>query len=166
MQNPEFKGRIMAWADLGLMPQGDLVVQVVMRLLIAALLGGSIGIERELNGKAAGLRTQMLVCVGTAFILIAARLGGIPLAEMSKVIQGILPGIGFIGGGVILKLSQDRQIKGLTTAATIWTTAAIGIAAGLGPVWLAIVGTVAVWIILIIVGFIEKRVWSGDRDNV
>src|SRR4051794_28761950 len=112
MQNPEFKGRIMAWADLGLMPQGDLVVQVVMRLLIAALLGGSIGIERELNGKAAGLRTQMLVCVGTAFILIAARLGGIPLAEMSKVIQGILPGIGFIGGGVILKLSQDRQIKG------------------------------------------------------
>jgi putative Mg2+ transporter-C (MgtC) family protein len=107
----------------------------------------------------------MLVCVGTAIIIIVARLDGIPLGEMSKVIEGVVAGIGFIGGGVILKLSQEREIKGVTTAAGIWTTAAIGIAVGLGQVWIAIVSMMVVWLILFVLGYFEKNVWGMDEDK-
>jgi putative Mg2+ transporter-C (MgtC) family protein len=155
----------MTWDELVLIPQWDLALQVVIRLLIAAVLGGSIGYERELKGKAAGIRTHMLVCVGTAIIIIVARLDGIPMAEMSKVIEGIVAGIGFIGGGVILKLTQEREIRGITTAAGIWTTAAIGIAVGLGQVWIAVVSALAVWLILSVLGYLEKNVWGMDEDK-
>jgi putative Mg2+ transporter-C (MgtC) family protein len=155
----------MTWADLGLLPQGDLIFKLVIPLLVAAVLGGAIGVERERRGKAAGLRTQMLVCVGTALVLIVCRLAGVSTGDITRVIQGILPGIGFIGGGVILKLSQEREIKGLTTAATIWTTAAIGVAVGLGLLWAAILGTLIVEIILVVVGFIERHLWGVDHDN-
>jgi putative Mg2+ transporter-C (MgtC) family protein len=118
-----------------------------------------------MKGKAAGIRTHMLVCMGTAVIIMTARLDGIPLAEMSKVIEGVVAGIGFLGGGVILKLSQEREIRGVTTAAGIWTTAAIGIAVGLGQVWIAIVSMIVVWMILYILGYFEKHVWGMDKDN-
>jgi putative Mg2+ transporter-C (MgtC) family protein len=155
----------MTWDELVVIPPWDLAFQVVVRLLIAALLGGSIGFEREMKGKAAGIRTHMLVCMGTAVIIMTARLDGIPLAEMSKVIEGVVAGIGFLGGGVILKLSQEREIRGVTTAAGIWTTAAIGIAVGLGQVWIAIVSMIVVWMILYILGYFEKHVWGMDKDN-
>jgi putative Mg2+ transporter-C (MgtC) family protein len=155
----------MTWDELVLIPQGELALQVIVRLLIAAALGGTIGYEREMKGKAAGIRTHMLVCVGTTIVIIAARLDGIPLSEMSKVIEGLVAGIGFLGGGVILKLSQEREIKGVTTAAGIWTTAGIGIAVGLGQVWIAIVSVVVVWLILFVLGHLEKRVWGMDEDN-
>src|SRR5215207_1929901 len=105
----------MTWDELILIPSWDHALQVIIRLLIAAGLGGSIGYEREKKGKAAGIRTHMLVCVGTAIVIIAARLDGIPIGEMSKVIEGLVAGIGFLGGGVILKLSQEREIRGVTT---------------------------------------------------
>jgi putative Mg2+ transporter-C (MgtC) family protein len=155
----------MTWDELVLIPQWDLALQVVIRLLIAAVLGGTIGYERELKGKAAGIRTHMLVCVGTTIIIIVARLDGIPMAEMSKVIEGVVAGIGFIGGGVILKLTQEREIRGITTAAGIWTTAAIGIAVGLGQVWIAVVSALAVWLILFVLGYFEKNVWDMDEDK-
>ncbi|MCC6456285.1 MAG: MgtC/SapB family protein [Caldilineaceae bacterium] len=155
----------MTWDELILIPQWDLALQVIIRLLIAAILGGSIGYERELKGKAAGIRTHMLVCVGTTIIIIVARLDGIPMAEMSKVIEGVVAGIGFIGGGVILKLTQEREIRGITTAAGIWTTAAIGIAVGLGQVWIAVVSALAVWLILSVLGYLEKNVWGMDEDK-
>jgi putative Mg2+ transporter-C (MgtC) family protein len=155
----------MTWDELILIPRWELAVQVIIRLLIAAVLGGTIGYEREVKGKAAGLRTHMLVCVGTAIIIIVARLDGIPLPEMSKVIEGTVAGIGFLGGGVILKLSQEREIKGVTTAAGIWTTAAIGIAVGLGHVWIAVVSMVVVWFILFGLGYLEKNVWGMDEDK-
>lgn len=154
----------MTWDELVLIPQWDLALQVVIRLLIAAVLGGTIGYERQTKGKAAGLRTHMLVCVGTAIIIIVARLDGIPMAEMSKVIEGVVAGIGFLGGGVILKLSQEREIKGVTTAAGIWTTAAIGIAVGLGQVWIAVVSMLVVWLILFVLGYLEG-VWDMDEDK-
>src|SRR3954464_13972263 len=105
----------MTMADWGLLPQAYLIYKLVIPLVVAAILGGAIGIERERKGKAAGIRTQMLVCVGTAFVLIVCRLAGVSTADITRVVQGILPGIGFIGGGVILKLSQERKVKGLTT---------------------------------------------------
>ena len=141
------------------------MLQVVVRLVVAAILGGIIGMERLLKGKPAGLRTQMLVCMGSAAVLIVARLDGIPQAELSRVIDGILTGIGFIGGGVILKLTQEREILGVTTAASIWATAAIGIAVGLGALWIAIITVLVVWIILFVLGYFETHVWKLDKST-
>jgi putative Mg2+ transporter-C (MgtC) family protein len=155
----------MSWDELILIPKWDLAFQVIIRLLLAALFGGIVGYERELKGKAAGIRTHMLVCLGTAMIIIVARLDGIPLAEMSKVIEGVVAGIGFLGGGVILKLSQEREIRGVTTAAGIWTTAGVGIAVGLGQVWLAVISMIVVWLILFVLGHFEKKVWGMDDDK-
>lgn len=98
-------------------------------------------------------------------VIVAARLDGIPQAKMSKVIEGLLAGIGFLGGGVILKLSAEREIHGVTTAAGIWTTAGIGIAIGLGQVWIAVISTVVVWIILFVLGHFEKNVMGIDQDK-
>jgi putative Mg2+ transporter-C (MgtC) family protein len=155
----------MSWDELVLIPSWDLALQVTIRLLLAALFGGVIGYEREMKGKAAGIRTHMLVCVGTTIIIVVSRLDGIPIGEMSKVIEGIVAGIGFIGGGVILKLTQEREIKGLTTAASIWTTAAIGIAVGLGQIWIALVSMVVVWIILAVLGYVEVNIWGMKEDK-
>jgi len=155
----------MSWDELVLIPDWVQALQVVIRLLIAALLGGIVGYERERKGKAAGIRTHMLVCLGTALIIIVARLDGIPQAEMSKVIEGVVAGIGFLGSGVILKLSQEREIWGITTAASIWTTAAIGLAVGLGQVWIAVISLIVVWVILFVLGYWEKQVWKMQQDK-
>jgi len=155
----------MPWDELIIIPDWSLALQVIIRLLIAALLGGIIGYERESKGKAAGIRTHMLVCLGTAMIIIVARLDGIPLAEMSKVIEGVVAGIGFLGSGVILKRSQEREIWGITTAASIWTTSAIGLAVGLGQVWIAVVGLLVVWLILFVFGHVEKKIWQMNEDK-
>jgi putative Mg2+ transporter-C (MgtC) family protein len=155
----------MTWDELSIIPPWDLGLQVFVRLLIAAGLGGIIGYERDLRGKAAGIRTHMLVAVGTSIVIITARIDGIPQAEMSKVIEGLVAGIGFLGGGVILKLSAEREIRGVTTAAGIWTTAGIGIAVGLGQVWIAVVSTIVVWLILSVLGHFEKRVLGIDEDK-
>lgn len=155
----------MNWDELVLLPAWDLALQVVIRLLISAILCGTIGFEREMKGKAAGLRTHMLIGLGTTMIIMVSRLDGVPIAEMSKVIEGVAAGIGFIGAGTILKLSQEREIKGLTTAAGIWTTAAIGIAVGLGQVWIAVVSTIVVWLIMFVLGYFEKDVLGMDQDS-
>ena len=109
--------------------------RLVLRLSVAALLGGLLGIEREQKGKAAGIRTHMLVAMGSALFVIVSQQAGIVATDMSRVIQGLIAGIGFLGAGTILKGRNDENIesvKGLTTAAGIWMTAAIGMAAGLG----------------------------------
>ncbi len=157
----------MSWNEMVVVPPWDLALQVVVRLMIAAILGGSIGLERLLKKKPAGLRTQMLVCMGSALVLIVARLDGIPLNEIARIISGILTGIGFLGGGVILKLTHEREIRGVTTAASIWTTAAIGIAVGLGEIWIAVVSAIVVWLILFVLGYLETHVWglADDTDD-
>jgi putative Mg2+ transporter-C (MgtC) family protein len=155
----------MTWDELVVFPKWDQALQLVVRIAIAAILGGSIGFEREIKGKAAGIRTHMLVCMGTAIIILTARLDGIPIADMSRVIDGVVSGIGFLGGGVILKLSQEREIKGITTAAGIWATAAIGIAIGLGQVWIAIVSALVVLMILSVLGYTDKKLWGMDKDE-
>jgi putative Mg2+ transporter-C (MgtC) family protein len=147
------------------LPDATQWTRLLVRLGLAVLLGALIGYEREQRESAAGLRTHMLVCVGTTIILMTARLDGIPLGEMSKVIEGVVAGIGFLGGGVILKLTSEREIRGITTAASIWTTAAIGIAVGLGQVWIAFVSLLIVWLILFVIGYVEKKVWGMNDDN-
>jgi putative Mg2+ transporter-C (MgtC) family protein len=114
--------------------------RIVIRLLTAGLLGGLIGFERERSGKTAGLRTQVLVAVSTALLVLIPQLAHMEADALSRVIQGILTGIGFIGAGTILKHTEESRVEGLTTSASIWFTASVGIAAGLGREASAVVG--------------------------
>src|SRR5262245_32805168 len=128
------------------LPDARQTATLVTRMVIAMILGAVIGAQREATGKPAGLRTHMLVAMGGALFVLAPAQSGMDLDGMSRVIQGIVTGIGFIGGGAILKLQEQRAIEGLTTAAGIWITAAVGIAAGLGRWGLAVISTILTWI--------------------
>lgn len=144
-------------------PEAREIVRIVIRLLAALLAGGIIGLQREASGKAAGLRTHILVCAGTALFVIAAGGVGMQQDAMSRVVQGLATGIGFLGAGAILKLESRRRIQGLTTAAGIWMTAALGVAIGLGELGVAAIGTVFAWIVLALLIKIDKRIESsGD----
>lgn len=135
--------------------------QVTLRLLLAALLGGLLGFERETSGKAAGVRTHMLVAIGSAlFVLVPAQMGAEHDA-MSRVIQGLVAGIGFLCAGTIIKGDSMTEVKGLTTAAGIWLTAAIGITIGLGREATAVLATLLALFIFNtvpdLIGWLEKR---------
>jgi putative Mg2+ transporter-C (MgtC) family protein len=135
-------------ADFSDLPGMAEVSQIVVRLLLAALLGGLLGFQRERVGKAAGLRTHMLVSLGSALFVLIPYQAGMMLADLSRVLQGIITGIGFLGAGAILKQHEPEQIHGLTTAAGLWLTAAVGIAVGMGREASAVLGTVLAFIIL------------------
>ena len=145
------------------LPSGSSLARVTVQLMVAALLGGLLGFERQRKGKAAGLRTHMLVALGTALFTIAPREAGMSIADLSRVFQGIAAGIGFIGAGTILKRTEPEEIKGLTTAASIWLTAAIGTAVGAGRLWLPILGAFFAWVILSVLGYVET--WLEPPDN-
>ena len=130
----------------------------LIRIIAAVLLGAIVGIERERAGKPAGLRTHMIVCLGTAVVVLACTEINMGLDGLSRVIQGILTGIGFVGAGSILKLSEQREIRGLTTAAGLWMTAAIGIAVGLGALGLAVIGTIVTLLVLALEHMIDSRI--------
>lgn len=108
------------------------LTRVIIRLVAATVLGAIVGLQRERTRKPAGLRTHVLVSLATAVFVVSCSSVGMSLDGLSRVIQGLATGIGFIGAGTILKLSQEHQIKGLTTAAGVWMTAAIGATVGLG----------------------------------
>ncbi len=129
-------------------PDSTEIARIVVRLIVAVVLGGIIGLERAHLHKPAGMRTHMLVALGAAIVVLLPQMIGMSSADSSRVIQGTLTWIGFIGGGVILKMSEQHQIVGITTAAGIWLTATIGIAAGTGRLGLAVVGTVLAFVIL------------------
>ena len=135
----------------------DHALRIVLRLGLAALFGALLGFEREHHGKAAGVRTHMLVAVGSALFVLAPSLGGSEDDAMSRVIQGVVAGVGFLCAGTIIKSDNDRDVKGLTTAAGVWLTAAIGIATGLGSVLIALLGTLLGLFILNIVPRLVDR---------
>jgi len=132
-------------------------VRLVVRLGLAVLLGALIGYEREQRESAAGLRTHMLVALGTALFVLVPQQAGLSDADLSRVIQGVVAGVGFLGAGAVIKQTQSGQVHGLTTAAGIWSTAAIGVAVGLGRELTAIVSAVTVVVILGLLLRIEKR---------
>lgn len=117
------------------------VTRVLLRLTLAAVLGGLLGIEREKKGKAAGVRTHMLVAMGAALFVLLSQQTGMPSSDLSRVVQGIIAGVGFLGAGAILKGAEEDKVTGLTTAAGIWLTAAIGVAAGMGRESTAVLST-------------------------
>ena len=132
-------GQVLA-AEFSLPDAGTTTVMVV-RLLTAAVLGGMLGMERERKGRAAGLKTHILVSIGSALFVMAPLLSGIDPGDVTRVMQGIVSGIGFLGAGAIIKLERDERIEGLTTAAGIWMVAAIGMAAGMGMEIMALATT-------------------------
>jgi putative Mg2+ transporter-C (MgtC) family protein len=133
------------FSDLG---DAGQAATVTFRLLLAAVLGGALGFERESAGKAAGMRTHMLVAIGAAMFLMAVNLAGGGNAESSRIIQGVVAGIGFLGAGAIVKGKPGEEIHGLTTAASIWMTAAIGVTVGLGHASTAILSAVLAVLVL------------------
>jgi putative Mg2+ transporter-C (MgtC) family protein len=139
------------------------LVRVVARLCIAVVLGGLIGMERERTGKSAGVRTHMLVALGAALFTVVPLEAGMRTADFSRVIQGLVTGIGFLGGGVILKHSEAQQVRGLTTAAGIWATAGVGMAVGAGWLWPAVCGTVLAWVILELLRVLEN--WMRPPED-
>lgn len=133
------------------------LVRVVVRLTAAMLVGAVAGIDRERMGKAAGLRTHMLVSLGCASFVLAAQMTGMPVPDLSRVIQGLATGVGFLGGGAILKSAEDREIHGLTTAAGIWMTAGAGIAVGLGELAVGFIAIGFAWVVLALMTRVEPR---------
>jgi putative Mg2+ transporter-C (MgtC) family protein len=126
------------------------------RLLLASLLGGLIGLEREKKGKAAGVRTNLLICMGAAFFtLLSAILAGDANPDKGRVASNIVQGIGFLGAGLILH--NRNRVSGLTSAASVWVVASIGMACGAGLYGAAAVAAAVVIIALELVGFLERR---------
>jgi putative Mg2+ transporter-C (MgtC) family protein len=121
---------------------------VLIRLTAATILGAIVGYERERARKPAGLRTHMLVTAGTTVFILACAGAGMSADGLSRVVQGLVTGIGFIGAGSILKVTDRGDVHGLTTAASVWMTAAIGVAVGLGALGVAMLSTAAAFIIL------------------
>jgi putative Mg2+ transporter-C (MgtC) family protein len=141
------------FSDLG---DTERATQALLRLLVAALLGGLLGLQRELQGKAAGIRTHMLVAASSALVVVVTLQIGIGEDGLSRVLQGLLAGVGFVCAGAILKLEREEQVHGLTTAAGVWMTAAIGIAVGLGREMTAVLSTLLVLGILALEGPLER----------
>jgi putative Mg2+ transporter-C (MgtC) family protein len=126
----------------------ELATRVTMRLVLAALLGGVLGYERENQGKAAGLRTHMLVALGAALFVLAPEQAGTMDDAMSRVVQGVIAGVGFLCAGTIIKGANIDDVRGLTTAAGLWLTAAIGVAVGLGHEATAVLSTLLALFVL------------------
>lgn len=138
-------------AEFSDLPSVESATRLFVRLMLGAVLGGLIGYEREWRGKDAGLRTHMLVCLGTAFVVSAAEQARMPFADISRIIQGIMAGIGFVGAGAIIKRTDKTKIEGLTTAAAVWFTATIGIVVGMGREASAVIGTIFALSVLAII---------------
>ena len=141
---------------------GRQAIRVVGRLVLAMLLGGVVGWERERRGRAAGVRTHMIVALGAALFTVVAMETALGYADrplvLSQVIRGIAAGVGFLGAGAILKGDQPGHVMGLTTAAGIWLTAAAGMAVGAGWFMPAAIGVGLSWLVLAL-----SRVTSPDE---
>jgi len=135
--------------DFSDLPGPATIARGAVRLLVAAVLGGILGYQREHSGKSAGMRTHVLVALGGAVIVLAAHQASMLNADVSRIIQGVVTGIGFLGAGTIIKHEDPSHIRGLTTAAGIWLTAAVGVTAGLGREGLAILATFLAVIVLV-----------------
>ena len=143
----------------------NLQFELAVRLFVAAVLGALVGIERERRSHPAGMRTHLLVAVGSAaFTVLSIEAFAAPGADPGRIAAQIVTGIGFLGAGAILK---DRgSIKGLTTAASLWVVAAIGMAAGAGAYGVAVATTVIVIVSLWPLHEIERRLFPGSDDSL
>jgi len=147
-------------------PDLSTMTRIVVRLVLAALLGGILGYERERKARSAGVRTHMLVAVGSALFVLGPLQSGMHISDMSRVIQGIVQGVGFLGAGAIIIRTANLKVEGLTTAANIWATAGIGVVVGLGLEATAVLSTFIVLMILAAVPVIvPAHQDEPDRDK-
>lgn len=152
------------WEELTFgLPDRRQFIQVMVRLTASVLIAGIVGYQREASGKAAGLRTHILVSIGSTVFVLGCIGAGMREDAISRVIQGIVTGIGFIGAGTILKRESD--IKGLTTSAGLWTTCAIGVLIGLGELGIAIMAAIATFLVLTVVGRLEHKFIDKDDQT-
>jgi putative Mg2+ transporter-C (MgtC) family protein len=143
-------------------------VELARRLILAALLGAALGFERELRQKSAGLRTNILIAVGSAvFTLMSVAMADTAGGDHTRIAAQIVTGVGFLGAGAIMR--TNAGIQGLTTAATVWVNAAIGVAAGAGEYHLAVIGTAVALVVLLVMapleGFLDRRLALRRQDN-
>ena len=130
------------------------ITRITLRLLVAAILGGLLGYERERNGKNAGVRTHMLVAIGAALFILVPQQAGASTEDLTRVLQGLIAGVGFLGAGAIIQGTKDVETRGLTTAAGLWVTAAIGVSAGMGRESTAVLSTLlALFVLSVVRGF-------------
>jgi len=147
------------------LPDTQQIVRVCIRLVGALLIGTVVGLQRELTHKPAGLRTHMLVALGTALFILGASESGMHPDSLSRIIQGLATGIGFLGAGAIMKLTSEREIHGLTTAAGVWMTAAASAAAALGQLAVALMGTIAGLLVLAAFRNLEKQLGHHTKKD-
>ncbi|BBU28659.1 magnesium transporter [Burkholderia sp. THE68] len=148
-----------------------LLADAVLRMLTAMLIGCIIGIDRDLHGKPTGMKTLGLVSLGACIATMCAQGFSMTLsadADVSRAVQGIVTGVGFLGAGVILQNPRENRVRGLTTAASIWVTAAVGIVCGLG-VWSVAFIAMLMMIALMVIGrVVEKRLlrrWMNKPED-
>src|SRR6266849_4265261 len=133
----------------------DQLIEILIRLSAAVLIGGLIGVDREIRRKPAGMRTHALVSLGAALVMLIVVRTGPGIFEhvdaVSRAVQGIIAGVGFLGGGAILKSNEQDVVHGLTTAASIWLVASLGIACGVGQ-WVAAFIALGLALLVLIAG--------------
>ena len=126
-------------------------LEAILRFLLAVALGAGIGYQRERSGKAAGMRTIILVSAGAALFTLVSVYGfDAEGVDISRVAAGVVVGVGFIGAGVIFRGRQEEEVAGLTTAATIWVAAAVGLTAGAGMYLMSVIAAAVILIILLL----------------
>ncbi len=150
---------------LQLAPDSHQVIRIMTRLGAAILVGTLVGLQRELTHKPAGLRTHMLVALGTGLFIVGGTEAQMLHDDISRIVQGLATGIGFLGAGTILKLTPDKEIHGLTTAAGIWMTAAASAAAALGQFTVALVGVGFGLLVLIAFRKLERELGHHVRKD-
>lgn len=143
------------------LPDVTQVTRVALRLAVAALLGAAIGFERESKHSTAGLRTHMLVALGAALFVLVPQQAGLGEDNVGRIAQGVVAGIGLLCAGAVLKRDDELEVRGLTTAASIWATAAIGIAVGVGHEATALLATLIVLAILALLYRFARRVGAS-----
>lgn len=147
-------------------------VEILLRLCVAAIAGMAVGINRDIRNKPIGMRTLGLVALGSATVILSGSVyGGLNYGEaaVSRVVQGILTGLGFLGAGAIIRARDGTEVRGLTTASTVWIAAALGVTAGLGAWFITIAGTVMTLLVLILGKPLESwltRLFRGDEETV
>ena len=140
------------------------LVRILLRMVLALAVGCALGYERESHGKAAGVRTHMLVAMGSALFVLLPEQLGVSAADLSRVVQGLVAGVGFLCAGTILKsgASGAEQVHGLTTAAGLWLTAAIGMACGMG---LGVTALIATALAMVVFALVPRFNPASEQDK-
>jgi putative Mg2+ transporter-C (MgtC) family protein len=143
--------------------------QIILRLVLSVFLGGLIGLERQLHRRTAGLRTHILVCLGSCLIMLTSLYvfdiykDKVPL-DPARIAAGVITGIGFLGAGTIIR--EREGVKGLTTAASLWVVAGIGLAIGIGLYKAAVVSAILAFIVLFFLRYVEGMMFCNEEKEV